>query len=239
MNAIELHNVTRRFGHLTALRGVTLSIPEGQTFALFGPNGAGKSTLLRIIATLGRPSSGTVRIRDIDVRESPEQVRAHIGLISHQTLLYDDLTARENLTFYAKMYGLKNISHDVDEALSTVGLLDRYNDRVRGFSRGMKQRLAIARATLHQPEILLLDEPFTGLDTAARSLLANMIYNLRSKGRTILLVTHDLAQGLALANHFGILRLGELIYKSTTEAITETELRTLYENRVGNVAKSS
>ena len=237
MNAIELHDVTRRFGHLTALRGVTLLIPEGQTFALFGPNGAGKSTLLRIIASLGRPSSGTVSIRGIDVRQSPEQVRGRIGLISHQTLLYDDLTARENLTFYGKMYGLKNLRICVDEALETVGLHDRHNDRVRGFSRGMKQRLAIARATLHQPEILLLDEPFTGLDTAARSLLSNMIRTLRSKGRTILLVTHDLGQGLTLASHFGILRLGELIHQSPTEAISEADLRTLYEARVGNLTR--
>ena len=232
MNAIELKDVTRRFGHLTALRGVTLAIPQGQTFTLFGPNGAGKSTLLRIIATLGKPSSGTVRIRNIDVRESPEQVRAHIGLISHQTLLYDDLTAYENLAFYAKMYGLQNIPDCVNEALGTVGLADRYRDRVRGFSRGMKQRLAIARATLHQPEILLLDEPFTGLDTAARSLLADMICNLRSKGRTILLVTHDLSQGLTLANHFAILKRGTLIHNAPTEHISETELRTLYEQKV-------
>ena len=237
MNAIELSNVTRRFGHLTALRGVTLSIPEGQTFTLFGPNGAGKSTLLRIIATLGKPTSGTVHIRNIDVRESPEQVRTHIGLISHHTLLYDDLTARENLTFYAKMYGVKNKSESVDEALLTVGLADRHKDRVRGFSRGMKQRLAIARATLHQPEILLLDEPFTGLDTAARSLLSDMIFNLRAKGRTILLVTHDLAQGLTLSNHFGILKRGELVHESPTENITETELRTIYERHVGNLTQ--
>ncbi|MDA0710826.1 MAG: heme ABC exporter ATP-binding protein CcmA [bacterium] len=233
MNAIELRDVIRRFGHLTALRGVTLSIPEGKTFALFGPNGAGKSTLLRIIATLGKPTSGTVHIRGIDVRESPEQVRAHIGLISHQTLLYDDLTAHENLVFYAKMYGLKNIGDCVDEALETVGLSDRRKDRVRGFSRGMKQRLAIARATLHQPEILLLDEPFTGLDSAARSLLADMIVSLRAKGRTILLVTHDLGQGLALADRFGILRRGDLVHESATEALTETELRTHYEGLIG------
>ncbi|MGA1197430.1 MAG: ABC transporter ATP-binding protein [Candidatus Latescibacterota bacterium] len=232
MNAIELKDVTRRFGHLTALRGITLAIPQGQTFTLFGPNGAGKSTLLRIIATLGKPSSGSVHIRNIDVRESPEQVRAHIGLISHQTLLYDDLTAYENLAFYAKMYGLQNISDCVGEALDTVGLADRYRDRVRGFSRGMKQRLAIARATLHQPEILLLDEPFTGLDTAARSLLSDMICNLRSKGRTILLVTHDLSQGLTLANRFAILKRGTLIHESPTENISETELRTLYEQKV-------
>lgn len=232
--AIELVDVVRRFGHLTALRGVSLSIPQGQTFALFGPNGAGKSTLLRIIATLGRPTSGTVRIRNIDVRESPEQVRTHIGLISHQTLLYDDLTAHENLTFYAKMYGLKNIQHCVDKALDTVGLLDRYRDRVRGFSRGMKQRLAIARATLHQPEILLLDEPFTGLDTAAQNLLANMVQNLSAEGRTILLVTHDLGQGLRLSTRFGILKQGTLIHESPSDGFTEPELHTLYEQKLLN-----
>ena len=236
MNAIELHNITRKFGHLTALRDVSLTIPQGQTFALFGPNGAGKSTLLRIIATLGKPSSGTIFIRNINVKEAPEKVRAHIGLISHQTLLYDDLTARENLTFYAKMYGLKNRTQSVDKALEAVGLLDRHKDHVRGFSRGMKQRLAIARATLHQPEILLLDEPFTGLDAAARTLLANMICTLREQGRAILLVTHDLSQGVTLANRFGILKRGELIHDAATDGITESGLRTLYEDRIGNVA---
>lgn len=230
--AIALRQITRRFGHLHALRGVSLSIPEGQTFALLGPNGAGKTTLLRIIATLGRPSSGEVFIQGVNAQEAPDQVRSRIGLISHQTLLYDDLTARENLMFYGKMYGLDHLSDRVDKALDTVGLLHRERDRVRGFSRGMNQRLAIARATLHQPAILLLDEPFTGLDTSARSLLSNMLQALRSEGRTIVLVTHDLEQGLTLADQFGILFRGDLVHEGETAFLSESELRDLYEHNV-------
>ena len=230
--AIALRDITRRFGHFTALRSVTLAIPEGQMFALFGPNGAGKTTLLRIIATLGKPSSGSVCIHGIDARTSPDQVRTHIGLISHQTLLYDDLTARENLIFYGRLYGLNNLQMRVDAALDTVGLLPRANDRVRGFSRGMNQRLSIARATLHHPSILLLDEPFTGLDTAARMMLSDMLGALRSEGRTILLVTHDLDQGLSLSNRFGILFRGALICEAPATDFSTASLRDLYARSV-------
>ena len=235
--AIALHDVSKRFGHLTALQGVVLNIPEGTAFALFGPNGAGKSTLLRLVATLGKPTSGQVRIRGIDTRQEPERVRADLGLISHQTLLYEDLTARENLAFYGKMYGLNDLNPRVESTLETVGLLDRQHDRVRGFSRGMKQRLTIARATLHRPAILLLDEPFTGLDAAARTMLSGMLQTLRQEGRTILLVTHDLQQGLALTDRFAILNRGRIVAQNTTEGMTVETLQTLYEKTVsGGVA---
>ncbi len=230
--AIALHQITRRFGHLYALRGVSLSIPQGQTFALLGPNGAGKTTLLRIIATLGKPSSGDVFIQGINAKEAPDQVRSRMGLISHQTLLYDDLTASENLMFYGQMYGLDHLRERVEKALDTVGLLHRKHDQVRGFSRGMNQRLAIARATLHQPAILLFDEPFTGLDTSARHLLSNMLNALRNEGRTILLVTHDLDQALSLTDRFGILFRGQLVHETNTSGMSVDELRTLYEQQV-------
>jgi heme exporter protein A len=230
--AIELRQITRRFGHLYALRGVSLSIPQGQTVALLGPNGAGKTTLLRIIATLGKPSSGNVFIQGINAKDAPDQVRSRMGLISHQTLLYDDLTAYENLMFYGQMYGLDHLQERVEKALDTVGLLHRKQDQVRGFSRGMNQRLAIARATLHQPAILLFDEPFTGLDTAARHLLSNMLNALRNEGRTILLVTHDLDQALSLTDRFGILFRGQLVREANTAGMSVDELRALYEQQV-------
>jgi heme exporter protein A len=230
--AITLQDVTCRFGHLTALQNIDLTIPEGQAFTLFGPNGAGKSTMLRLIATLGKPSSGDILVHDINVSNNPETVRKNIGLISHQTLLYDDLTAPENLAFYGKMYGLQNLNQRIDEVLRAVGLEHRQNDRVRNFSRGMKQRLAIARSILHKPSILLLDEPFTGLDTSAQSMLSNMIVDLKTEGRTIFLVTHDLGQGLSLADHFGILNRGKLVHKSSTENLNESDLQSLYEKKV-------
>jgi len=235
VSAIILQNITRRFGYLTALQNIVLEIPEGQTFVLFGPNGAGKTTLLRLIATLGKPTSGDIWIHDLNAVKNPEQIRQHIGLISHQTLLYDDLTDRENLAFYGQMYGLKNLSERIDQVLNTVGLQDRHRDRVRNFSRGMKQRLAIARAILHQPSILLLDEPFTGLDTSAQSMLSDMIVDLKAEGRTIFLVTHDLIQGHALADRFGILFQGRLIHEGEAKNFCVSELQTLYKKALGHI----
>jgi heme exporter protein A len=232
VNAVVIQNITRRFGHLTALQNINLEIPSGKIFVLFGPNGAGKTTLLRLIATLGKPSSGDIWVHDINVRKDPEAVRKHMGLISHQTLLYDDLTARENLTFYGKMYGLQNLPQRIDEMLRTVDLHHRQNDRVRTFSRGMKQRLAIARSILHQPSLLLLDEPFTGLDTSAQSMLANMITERHTNDQTIFLVTHDLKQGLALGDRFGILSKGRLVHEASTENINESELQAIYTEKI-------
>ena len=230
-SAIIIQNTTRRFGHITALQNINLTVPTGCVFALFGPNGAGKTTLLRLIATLAKPSSGDIWVSGIDTRRNPHEIRKNIGFISHQTMLYDDLTARENLAFYGRMYGLQNLNDRIEEVLLAVGLKDRQRDRIQKYSRGMKQRLAIARAILHHPLTLLLDEPFTGLDTSAQSILANMIVTLKAEGRTIFLVTHDLARGLALADRFGILFQGQLVHEASSKDISESELQTLYENK--------
>lgn len=228
-SAIVLRGVAKRFGYLTALQGIDLDVPVGVTLALFGPNGAGKTTLLRLISTLGKPTSGRIAILNTDTLNAPEQVRSQIGLISHQTLLYEDLTARENLVFYGRMYGLKDTADCARTSLDAVGLLDRAHDRVRTFSRGMKQRLAIARATLHRPSILLLDEPFTGLDVSARTLLSRMLEGLRQEGRTIVLVTHDLQQGLSLSDRFVILNRGRIVAQGISADVTYGDLETLYE----------
>ncbi len=230
--AIALQGVTKRFGHLTALQSIDLKVPEGTSLALFGPNGAGKTTLLRLVATLGKPTGGRITVWGIDTRQDPEKARSGIGFISHQTLLYEDLTARENLIFYGRMYGLKNLNDRIDAALDAVGLRDRQTDRVRGFSRGMKQRLAIARSTLHRPAILLLDEPFTGLDTSARSMLGRMLQDLRREGRTIILVTHDLQQGAAMSDRFVILNHGRIGAQGNTADLSPEELETLYEQTI-------
>ncbi|MDA0745194.1 MAG: heme ABC exporter ATP-binding protein CcmA [bacterium] len=230
--AVVLQDIVQRFGHLTALQGISLNLPEGISLALFGPNGAGKSTLLRLVATLGKPSRGQVIIRGMNTQKEPERVRSEIGIISHQTLLYEDLTASENLLFYGRLYSLSDLENRVASALDEVGLSGCENDRVRGFSRGMKQRLAIARATLHHPAILLLDEPFTGLDTSAKTMLSGMLQNLRQQGRTIILVTHDLARGLALTDQFVILNRGHIVAQDTTEGLTAEGLETLYESKI-------
>ncbi len=230
--AVSVEGVTKRFGPITALHSISLVVPEGAALALIGPNGAGKSTLLKLMSTLARPSDGRVRIRGVDTREAPEEVRSDLGLISHQTLLYDDLTARENLSFYSRMYGLENPADRVGDVLQTVGLWERGDDRVRTFSRGMKQRLAIARATLHDPAILLLDEPFSGLDAAARELLSRMVLDLRQGGRTLVLVTHDQHQALALSDQYAILNRGRLVSQGATAGLTLEDMKGLYDQAV-------
>ena len=227
--AIVLENVQKRFGRIAALDGIDLVIPSG-ALALLGPNGAGKSTLLRVVATLTRPTHGRIFIRGVDARKEPERVRADIGLISHQTLLYEDLTAGENLRFYGRLYGLDDLKERVRQALAEVGLSGREHDRVRGYSRGMKQRLAVARATLHQPAILLLDEPFAGLDAAACAMLSERLRQLRREGRTVILVTHDLQRCLDLADRFAILNRGRFVATGETVGQSIESLQRRYEN---------
>jgi heme ABC exporter ATP-binding subunit CcmA len=207
---IEVRGVSKRFGALTALADVTFEVDSGSWLALLGPNGAGKTTLLRIIAGLSKPSSGQVWIGDVDLATSAESVRSQFGVVSHQSMLYEDLTARENLSFYGKLYGLSELDNRVADSLKAVGLLSRGGDRVRTFSRGMKQRLAIARATIHDPGFLLFDEPFTGLDVAGRDILTDRIRAFREQGRTAILVTHDLRQALDLTDRYVLLARGRV-----------------------------
>ena len=212
--AVVLEQVSKRFGQTTALTPIDLRVDPGQFVLLAGGNGAGKSTLLRLLAGLTRPSSGRVRVLGGDpIREAP--VRRRVGLLAHQTLLYDDLTARENLLFYARLYELPKRPSLVDRALDEAGLTKRGQHRVRTFSRGMKQRLALARATLHNPPLLLLDEPFTGLDTSAVQALTERLQGLRRQGSTCLLVTHRLDTALPLMDRLVVVKRGQACYDAT------------------------
>ncbi|NKB67920.1 MAG: heme ABC exporter ATP-binding protein CcmA [Candidatus Latescibacteria bacterium] len=209
--AVVLEQVCKRFGDTTALTPIDLSVLPGQFVLLAGSNGAGKSTLLRLLAGLTRPSGGRVRVLGGDpVRQAP--VRGRIGLLAHQTLLYDDLTAQENLLFYAQLYELPQRASIVDQALDEAGLSRRRQHRVRTFSRGMKQRLALARATLHNPPLLLLDEPFTGLDTSAVEALTQRLQGLKRQGSTCLLVTHRLDTALPLMDRLVVVKRGRACY---------------------------
>ncbi len=225
---IETHSLTRYFGPRVALDGIELSVSAGEFVILVGPNGAGKTTLLRILATLTRPTSGSVRIAGLDPARAGEQVRRKIGFLSHRTLLYDDLTARQNLQFFARMYDLADSDARIDQLLEQVGLTARRNDLVRTFSRGMQQRLSLARAILHRPEVLLLDEPYTGLDPHAAQMLSGLLAQLAGEGRTILLATHDLAHSLELGQRVLILAHGRLVYDERTDAVTPATLAAVY-----------
>ncbi len=217
---IETWNLTKSFGPRTALAGIDLLIREGEFVTLVGPNGAGKTTLLRVLATIARPSSGSVRIGGVDPGRRGERVRGQIGFLSHRTLLYDDLTAEQNLRFYARMYAVAEASVRIGDLLEQLGLGARRRDRVRTFSGGMKQRLAIARAVLHGPQVLLLDEPYAGLDPVAVETLTDMLVNLTGEGRTMLLATHRMSRGLAVGERVLVLHRGRLIYDQPREAIS-------------------
>ena len=172
---IELRKLTKSFGSKYALRGVNLRVMPGESLVIFGPNGAGKSTLIRILSSLSRPTSGTVHIGGLDLATHADGIRRHLGVVSHAPLLYDSLTAEENLRFFAGLYGMSKPEARITLLLSQVGLTTRRGDLVRTFSRGMVQRLAIARALLHDPQVLLLDEPDTGLDPQAAEMLHDLL----------------------------------------------------------------
>jgi len=208
---VILEKVEKRFGSNIGLQGVSLRVRRGDFVILLGRNGAGKSSLLRILAQLIRPYSGEVKVFGMDIRHNPESIREKIGFVAHNTLLYLHLTARENLRFYAKLYELNGADGEVQSALKEAGLEFNADRPVRGFSRGMQQRLAIARATLHQPELLLLDEPFSGLDLEAAELLSERLQQWVAAGRTIIMATHALEQGLRDVTRWVLLEKGQIV----------------------------
>jgi heme exporter protein A len=190
------------------LRGLNFQVEPGEFVALLGPNGAGKTTFLRILASLSRPTLGEVRISGYRLPAQAAAVRSRLGVVSHQPLLYGDLTAEENLRFYGRMYGVSGLSRRIDEVLELVGLASRRRDLVRTFSRGMQQRLAIGRAVLHDPDVMLFDEPHTGLDQDASAMLDNVLKEVAARGRTVVMTSHDLARAADLATRFDILSRG-------------------------------
>lgn len=210
MSMITVKNLEKKFGRKNVLNSLNLEVEEREFLVMFGPNGAGKTTLVKILATLSKPTSGEVVINGHDIKEEPIHVRKCIGVLSHNSFLYEDLTLKENLVFYSKMYGLGKDEKAIRDLADEVGLLHRLNDRVGQFSRGMKQRAAIARAVLHEPKVLLLDEPYTGLDSKARDMLTGMLRKFHEQGTTIFLITHDVELGYALGNRLAILARGAI-----------------------------
>ena len=210
LNALEVEHVWKYYGDFAALRDIGLRVLPGSTVALLGRNGAGKTTLLRILAGLSKATEGAVTIHGESVRK--EATRRRIGVLGHGISLYDELSAIENLTVFGRLYGLTDPRKRAEEMLERTGL-DRVRDGlVREFSRGMRQRLAVARVFLHDPEVLLLDEPFTALDDRAIAVLQSLLRDMKERGRTIVMSTHQLREALELASHVAMIQRGQIVY---------------------------
>lgn len=231
-NAIETKKLTKVFGDRKALDKVSIEVPEGAFLSIFGPNGAGKTTLVRTLATLSRATSGTALVAGFDAKEEPDKVREHIGLISHNPMLYPDLTAMENIMFTAQLYGVVNAEERVRELLRAVELDHRRFDVVRTFSRGMTQRLSIARALMNDPDVVFLDEPYAGLDPHAVEIFDGLIEQLRD-GRTFIMVSHDLQKGFDVCTHALVLARGRVVSYAPKEDIDFEQFRQLYRETVG------
>jgi heme exporter protein A len=208
---IEIKKLSKQADNKLILRGVDISIKKGETVAILGPNGAGKSTLLKVLATLIKPSSGQVLINGMDLKKSHIEIKKILGYLPHSSLLYDHYSPLENLVFFGNIYGVKNVEQRAVELVKEVGLSFFLNEPVKNFSRGMIQRIAIARAIVHEPEILLLDEPHTGLDQGAISILNNVIYSMKEKGTTTLMVTHDFKQAVEICDRIIIVKNGKIV----------------------------
>jgi heme exporter protein A len=226
--AIETEGLCRSFGSRRALVGVDLSVGNGECLAVFGPNGAGKTTLIKLLATLSRPSAGSARVQGMDIRHNAVQVRLRLGVVTHPTFLYNDLTVSENLRFYGRMYRVANLERRIEEVVSQVQLESRLHDRVGTLSHGMQKRASIARAVLHNPSILLLDEPEAGLDPHATLMMRQILDTLNSGERTVVLTTHNLERGLELADRVAILHRGEIVYQALRKDIDSGGFQEIY-----------
>jgi heme exporter protein A len=218
----------KNYGYMRALRGVDLNIKAGESWSIFGPNGAGKTTLIGILSLLTKPTGGMLKIHGLEAENDETRLRKQIGVISHQTFLYGDLTAYENLIFFGRLYGVPDVKVRTRFMLREMGLKDWAGERVRNFSRGMQQRLAIARALLHEPSILLLDEPFTGLDQVGVRQFQGMLQRFRTKHRIILITSHNLSLGAQGCTHVAILNSGVLVYRASEGELRGVSLEEIY-----------
>ena len=228
---VEASDLTRAFGSRKAVAGVTFSLAPAECLAVFGPNGAGKTTLLRLLAGLLKPSSGSARLAGIPL-PGGTLARSRVGLISHHTMLYEALSARENVSFAARLYGIRDPRMRVDDALSRMSMLERADAPVRLLSRGMQQRVSIARAMVHSPQVILADEPYSGLDDSGARALTALLQELRAAGTAIIIVTHNLAEGLSLATHAAVMQRGRFVRYDRRSEIDVATYSGLYRESV-------
>lgn len=230
---IKAEGIYKRIGNKEILRGIDLHMKEGEFVTVLGPNGAGKTTLLKILAMLTKASAGKLTIGGVTVDDNVAKMRGQIGVISHNSFLYDKLTAFENLRFYGEMYQTNNLKERIYQVIDEVGLQYSLADPVRTFSRGMLQRLSIARAILHDPKVLFLDEPYTGLDQHAIGILNKVLFKLNKDKRTIFMITHNYEQGLELSDKIIIIYKGKITYQDQAKCLGPREFKQLYLEQVG------
>jgi heme exporter protein A len=231
---IKVHKLVKRFGSKIVLRGLDFEVQRGEFVALLGPNGAGKTTFLRILASLSHPSLGAVQIAGFPLPSQAAAVRARLGVVTHLPLLYGDLTAEENLRFYGRIYGVIALNPRIEEVLEMIGLAARRRDLVRTFSRGMQQRLAIGRAILHDPEVMLFDEPHTGLDQDACDMLDKLLRDVAGRGRTVVMTSHDLVRVENLATRFDVLSRGVITASIKRDKLGKFNLLDYYRQSLAN-----
>lgn len=230
---IEIQNLVKEFGRKRVISDIDMKIEKGEYVVVLGPNGAGKTTLLRLISTLLRPSSGRILLDGREVKEEGVDLRKDIGVLAHSPYLYDELTAIENLRFFAKMYNVEYAEDRIKDLLQRVKLYHRMNDHVGTFSRGMKQRLAIARAIIHKPSYLLMDEPYTGLDLNAGEILSSMLRRYHGQKRTILMVTHDLERGYEMGERLAVMSGGKVALDVRKDEVGLDEFKENYKRLLG------
>ena len=227
--AIEVKGLTKSFNNCPALRDVNLEVNHGESLVILGPNGAGKTTLIKVLATIMKPTWGEIIIDGLYHHKHVEEIRRQIGVVTHETFLYNNLTAHENLEFYSRMYDVPNPKERIQEVVSLVGMTPRLHERVSTLSRGMQQRLSIARGLLHRPSVMLLDEPETGLDQQALAMLWKVVKGEGTENRTVVITTHNLERGLSLGDRVVILSHGTVAYQQSRKSLDLNSLKQAYE----------
>ena len=231
--AIEVVGLGKAYGGRAVLKGLNLSLNWGEILVVFGANGSGKSTLIKILSTISRPTDGEIRVAGVGLWDNPRAIRRNLGVLTHQTLLYDNLTGRENLKFHGKMFALDLLDDRIEIAASLVGMSSFLDKKLGVLSHGLQKRLSMARAILHDPPILLLDEPETGLDQDALGFLEDLMVSGSGRQRTVLMTTHSLDRGLAIGNRIAILAGGRIVYDESRNTIDEVKVRAAYSKFTG------